>query len=170
MQSSPTEPYEYERRWLVSDTSVVTRHHPTLIAQAYLLIRDGWTIRVRRQFTVGPSRPMSAVGYNTLAIKGPRREARRLEIEEQISPERAKALFREADHRIFKSRYQLIEDGLTWDVDLFHLENEGLAIAECEMDTPVPEISPPDWCAEEVTDDERYDNESLAWNPYLRWL
>lgn len=169
VESPEEENYEYERRWLVRDLSVLDGHRGTLISQAYLLIKDGWTVRVRRSYAFGPARPGADYeGHNTLAIKGPRAGGRRLEVEQQLDAERAKVLFGQSQFRLFKSRFHIIDTGHLYDVDVFHVDNAGLAIAERE--TSGPDASPgPTWCGREVTDDDRYNNERLAEHPYEYW-
>ena len=167
-EDSPQGHVEYERRWLVVDPSITDGHYPTLITQAYLFVKDGWTFRIRRAFRLTPGM-RNDEGYNTLAIKGPRVNASRIEVESETTAEKAKALFGLSTFRVFKSRYQLVDAGRIWDVDVFHLDNEGLVIAECESDSPVEDFEPPAWCGQAITDDPRYDNENLAQRPFRFW-
>ena len=48
-------------------------------------------------------------------------------------------------------------------------ENEGLVLAEIELNDIDEEFIAPDWLGEEVTTDVRYTNESLAVNPFKEW-
>ena len=73
--------------------------------------------------------------------------------------------------KIVKTRYSFLLDDLPWDVDLFHWENEGLIIAELEMDDPaeLARITKPTWAVREVTYEAQYSNDSLAFRPYKSW-
>ena len=52
---------------------------------------------------------------------------------------------------------------------MFEGENEGLIIAEVEVDDPAAKPDLPDWVGKEVTGDPRYYNASLTDHPYTRW-
>ena len=159
----------YERKWLVNDPQIVDKHHPTMISQAYLMIKEGWSVRVRRTLLVGSSREESP-SHNTLCVKGPRVGFSRPQYHWGIDDSRvAIQLYRTADWKIVKARHQIIENGHTWDVDVFYHDNEGLIIAECEVDDPYVEVLCPKWCGVEVSEDIRYCNEQLAMNPYKNW-
>ncbi|MDX1518667.1 MAG: adenylate cyclase, partial [Gammaproteobacteria bacterium] len=68
-----------------------------------------------------------------------------------------------------KTRY-FIEDGKhTWEVDVFSGENEGLVVAEIELQDPDEALDLPDWVGTEVSDDPRYYNVCLIRNPYRSW-
>jgi CYTH domain-containing protein len=166
-----TEFAELERRFLVEDLTVLEGHLPELIAQGYLLNKDGWAVRVRRTFArdtpTGPTYEAPA----SLTVKGPRSGVGRFEVQYDIPPEAAAELFKRAPYKVFKSRRQIIDAGTTWDVDSFHRDNEGLVIAECEMADPklLSEVVPPAWCGREVTGDTDYNNEELARVPHPLW-
>lgn len=59
--------------------------------------------------------------------------------------------------------------GLTWEVDVFGGENEGLVLAEIELPAEDAEFDQPEWLGEEITDDDRYSNAALAAHPVGRW-
>jgi CYTH domain-containing protein len=54
-------------------------------------------------------------------------------------------------------------------VDEFHGENEGLIVAEIELDDENEEFEIPSWLGKEVTADYRYLNSNLAKNPFSSW-
>jgi len=58
---------------------------------------------------------------------------------------------------------------MTWEVDEFHGANEGLVVAEIELETAEQTFTRPDWLGPEVTADARYFNSSLAVRPYTSW-
>ena len=57
----------------------------------------------------------------------------------------------------------------TYEVDVFHGENEGLIIAEIELASPGEEFEKPEWLGKEVTGDPAYYNASLSLRPYGKW-
>ena len=70
---------------------------------------------------------------------------------------------------IEKTRHELKVVGGTWVVDVFAGDNEGLVIAEVELDEEEQAIELPGWIAEEVTDDPRYLNVNLVKHPFNLW-
>jgi adenylate cyclase len=162
---------EYERRFLVPDGDWLDGHNFDMIYQVYLFVRAGWCVRIRRT-TYRPSEgPPYRVGPLECHVKGPRRNQQRREVPLNLPEGVGLELFRRAEWKVVKSRYQVVDAGTTWDVDRFWLANEPLIIAECEMQDPneLRSQPPPDWCGDEVTDDPRYNNEELALNPYSLW-
>lgn len=73
------------------------------------------------------------------------------------------------DEVIEKFRYIFVEEGKTWEVDVFEGENEGLILAEVELATEDSKITLPYFVGKEVSDDDRYYNKNLANNPYKKW-
>ncbi|MFM6402188.1 CYTH domain-containing protein, partial [Planktothrix sp.] len=67
---------------------------------------------------------------------------------------------------IEKTRYKILMGDLTWEVDEFWGENQGLILAEVELETEDQNIDIPDWIGEEVTSDPRYYNSNLVKNPF----
>ncbi len=70
---------------------------------------------------------------------------------------------------IEKYRYTCEYKGFTWEIDEFCGENQGLIIAEIELQREDQAFERPEWVGEEVTGDSRYYNSSLVSNPYTRW-
>ena len=70
---------------------------------------------------------------------------------------------------ITKTRYEVKSGYHTYEIDEFHGENEGLIIAEIELENENEEFIKPDWLGKEVTGDERYYNIMLMKNPYKKW-
>ena len=61
------------------------------------------------------------------------------------------------------------DESLCWEVDVFKGDNEGLIIAEIELDTESHELVIPTWIGNEVTHDMRYTNVHLNYYPYKSW-
>jgi len=70
---------------------------------------------------------------------------------------------------IEKTRHFVIDDGNTWEIDEFAGANQGLVVAELELEEPGQFFSKPNWLGMEVTDDMRYYNNNLALHPFSEW-
>jgi adenylate cyclase len=70
---------------------------------------------------------------------------------------------------IVKTRYHVPYASHVWEIDIFEGANEGLQIAEIELDHIDEDFEIPGWIAEEVSDDERYYNIYLINTPYKLW-
>ncbi|MBN1904763.1 MAG: CYTH domain-containing protein [Deltaproteobacteria bacterium] len=105
-----------------------------------------------------------------LTIKGSSVGASRMEFEYEIPLQDAGMLLDICEKPLIeKNRYKVIDNGFTWEVDEFFGENQGLVIAEIELESEDQEFTKPDWIGEEVTDDPRYYNASLVKNPFKMW-
>lgn len=133
------------------------------IAQGYLSSVPERTVRVRLR---------GGRGYLTVKGKnGGADAARRAEFEYEIPAADARALLALAEPGVIEKERFLVPaaDGHTWEVDVFHGENEGLVVAEIELGAEDEPFARPDWIADEVTGDARYYNSSLARTPYRLW-
>jgi len=70
---------------------------------------------------------------------------------------------------ITKTRYLVNFKRHTWEVDEFHGDNEGLVVAEIELDDENEIFEKPDWLDDEVTSDHRYLNSNLSKSSYKTW-
>ena len=70
---------------------------------------------------------------------------------------------------IDKTRYRIPVGEHIWEVDRFHGDNQGLVVAEVELDSEDQPFERPPWLGEEVTDDPRYYNSALSRTPYGQW-
>lgn len=68
-----------------------------------------------------------------------------------------------------KVRHHVEYDGWEWEVDEFSGANEGLVVAEIELDQEDDAFAPPPWLGREVTGDARYYNMTLAAHPWREW-
>ena len=105
-----------------------------------------------------------------LTIKGIAVGASRLEFEYEVPYKDAAELLEICEKPLIeKRRYRVLEGGFIWEVDEFFLENEGLIVAEVELESENQTFHKPDWVGEEVTGDPRYFNSNLIRNPYTKW-
>ena len=70
---------------------------------------------------------------------------------------------------IDKTRHEVGFHGRVFEVDEFHGDNDGLVLAELELQSEDESFDRPDWLGEEVTGDTRYYNVSLMQTPYSQW-
>lgn len=68
------------------------------------------------------------------------------------------------DNTIYKTRYQINIDGLTYAFDIFHGSLEGLAYLEIEFESEnqANNFKEPEWIIKDITNDRGYKNQSLA--------
>jgi len=148
---------EIERKFLV--TGDYPKTEPMETMQAYLCSDPDRTVRVR----IEPTRAV-------LAIKGKPDGLARPEFEYVIPMGEALELMQLCpDAVIKKTRYHHRAGKHLWEIDVFHEENEGLVVAEIELDTEDEAFCLPDWVGAEVSADRRYSNSNLSKNPFLRW-
>lgn len=70
---------------------------------------------------------------------------------------------------IEKTRFIVINDGNTWEIDVFKGVNKGLVVAEIELESETEKFEIPDWIGEEVSADPKYYNASLIKHPFTAW-
>jgi len=70
---------------------------------------------------------------------------------------------------IEKTRYKFMSGNHTWEIDVFSGENEGLIVAEIELQSEDEAFDKPAWLGKEVSDDPRYYNVRLMHHPYTKW-
>jgi adenylate cyclase len=150
---------EIERRFLVSRL-------PTLpgsgvgIHQVYLRADPAASIRVR----------ICNDARATLTIKGAGSGAARDEFEYPLPLADAWAICRlGVGVPIDKTRCQLTYHDTTWEIDVFSGVNDGLIVAEVELDAIDQPLALPAWVGREVTAEPEYRNASLALRPYSSW-
>ncbi len=151
---------EIERKFLVTGDGWRGLGVSTVFRQGYLSTVKERTVRVR-----------AAGDQGTLTIKGLTVGATRSEFEYPIPLEDANAMLDELCEQpiIEKTRHVVAVDGVTWEIDEFSGVNEGLVVAEVELQDADQNVSLPEWVGDEVTDDPRYFNANLIAHPYTEW-
>jgi adenylate cyclase len=106
-----------------------------------------------------------------LTIKGQTSGVTRAEFEYPIPVKDAVTLLESICHQpvIDKTRYKVRHGEHVWEVDEFHGANEGLVVAEIELDSEDEAFARPDWLGEEVSGDPRYFNSNLIAHPFSEW-
>jgi CYTH domain-containing protein len=151
---------ETEKKFLLSyfPDDILTKG--TFIRQGYLIKNKSMVLRIRL-----------AGDKAFLTIKGPTYNASRKEFEYEIPADEADemlCLFCRGP-LIEKTRFKIQFRGFEWVIDKFSGENQGLVVAEIELDCRDQVFEKPDWIGKEVTDDPRYFNSNLVQNPYSSW-
>jgi CYTH domain-containing protein len=70
---------------------------------------------------------------------------------------------------IDKERFYVDYAGHTIEVDEFHGDNEGLVVAEIELQSEDDRVVLPEWIGREVTGEKRFYNSHLRAHPYKDW-
>ncbi len=153
---------EIERKFLVtSDVFKTVAFAKNEIAQGYLNSTPERTVRVRIK---GNS------GFITVKGKGNASGMSRFEWEKEIALSDAKSLLELCESGvIMKTRYEIKVGNHVFEVDEFFGENEGLVVAEIELQSETESFEKPNWLGIEVTKDQRYYNAYLSKNPFKNW-
>ncbi len=155
--------FEIERKFLVVGEFKNQAYDHTRIQQGYIASGKGRTVRVRIR---------GDKGY--LTIKGPGSPGRlaRYEFEKEISVEDARDLMLICEPGVIDKTRYLVKgpDGRhIWEIDEFYGENEGLIMAEVELEGENDPYEKPDFIGREVTGDVRFYNSHMRQNPYRLW-
>lgn len=152
---------EIERKFLVNTSLFDFHKHKSLnIQQVYLLNEKDRSIRIRIQNE-----------YAFITIKTKKTSLIRNEFEYEIPLAEAEQLF---DHfqdksNIKKKRYLIRHKKHLWEVDFFEGDNNGLVVAEIELESADEFFEKPEWLLEEVTYNPKYLNANLVKCPYKDW-
>ncbi|MBU2651898.1 MAG: CYTH domain-containing protein [Bacteroidetes bacterium] len=153
-------PLEIERKFLVKNKDYRIGARAKAIRQGFLNLDKNRLVRVRLS---------GDKAYIT--VKGPDKGIQRLEFEYSIPPEEAVIMLDELCQKplIEKTRYYVSFEGFTWEIDEFVGDNEGLIVAEIELEYEGQDFPQPGWLGLEVSGENRYYNASLVNYPYKSW-
>ena len=107
-----------------------------------------------------------------LTIKGPSKDGglSRFEWEKEIGVAEAKELMTLAEGAVIEKYRHLVEyRGHTFEVDEFTGDNEGLILAEVELERCDEKPPLPSWCGDEVTGVRCFYNSFLSKHPFKEW-
>ena len=150
----------------------------------FLPKNDGWRSQATRHVAIKQGYFTRAEDYNVrvrivdgqsakLTIKSRKLESgiSRYEFEYPIPLEDAETMMAEfcGKRIVEKTRHYVDFVGHRWEVDEFFGANEGLVVAEIELESVDETFEKPDWAGEDVTADSRYGNQNLADKPYCDW-
>jgi len=153
---------EIERKFLVkSEAFKIEASASTSISQGFLNADKARTVRVRLT---------DDKAFLTIKGETSRSGMSRLEWETEIPVEDAKTLLTLCEPGVIEKRRYYIQQGEhTFEVDEFYGENQGLIIAEVELQTEQDVIERPDWLGSEVTGEVKYYNAMLSKHPFSKW-
>lgn len=153
---------EIERKFLVtSEDFVKEAFAKKRIVQAYLSSDPERTVRIRIK---------GNKGFLTIKGQGNASGTTRLEWETEITVADAERLLAICEKgTIDKTRYEVKLGNHVFEVDIFAGENEGLIMAEVELQSENETFEKPLWLGKEVTHDERYYNAYLSKKPFTTW-
>jgi adenylate cyclase len=150
---------EIERKFLVvGEGWKVSAGAGIACKQGYLVSDEQKTVRVRI---------LGDRGY--LTVKGASDGISRMEFEYEIDYPDAAYMMLLCGSAVEKIRYRVRYGGLVWEVDVFSGANQGLVMAEVELESEDQVVALPEWIGEEVSDDPRYYNACLARRPFSTW-
>ena len=152
---------EIERKFLVRNHQFKQEaHYSYEIKQAYLQKDPAKSVRIR----ITGNRAW-------LTIKGISDEQGlvRNEWEYSIPLKDAQDLIGLCEKAIEKTRYKVNYKNQLFEVDVFHAQNNGLVVAEIELQDEVTKVEKPDWLGKEITGKAKYYNLALLDFPYQKW-
>ena len=153
--------YEIERKFLVKGDFKSQSFQQFRIKQGYLALSGVNVIRVRVK---------GDKAYLTVKTAHEEGTIRRHEWEYEIPVDDAEEMFKLCEDAIVdKTRYLIKHGSHVFEVDEFYGENQGLLIAEVELEDENEAYEKPDWLGEEVTGNVRYYNSFLSIHPFSGW-
>ncbi|WP_027137959.1 CYTH domain-containing protein [Gaetbulibacter saemankumensis] len=153
---------EIERKFLVTSPKYKEESvKSTRIIQGFLNTHKERTVRIRLK---------GEQGFLTVKGMSSKDGLSRFEWETEISKSEAKDLLEICEPGVIdKVRYEVFVGSHTFEVDEFFGENEGLVIAEVELNSETEFFLKPDWLGKEVTGEVKYYNSELSKSPYKLW-
>lgn len=152
---------EIERKFLVKKTKFNIPAGGYPVTQGYLCSGESPTVRIRIK---------GDKGFITIKGKSGKSGLSRYEWEKEISLADAVELLKLCTSGIIdKTRHEIDFHGYIYEVDVFHGLNNGLIVAEIELEREDQKFEKPDWLGKEVTSDKKYRNSYLSKNPFINW-
>jgi adenylate cyclase len=144
---------ETERKFLIKGEFRHLIIKEIRIVQSYLSIDTEKTIRLRIA---------NDKAFLTIKTRPQKNSISRNEWEVQVSVTDAEEMMRIClPGRIVKTRYLIPSGRHTFEIDVFHEKNEGLIIAEIELNSEDEHFEKPAWLGDEVTGNPQYYNSNL---------
>ncbi|PWI30518.1 adenylate cyclase [Flavobacteriaceae bacterium LYZ1037] len=153
---------EIERKFLVKNNDFKTEAFKQIhIKQGFLNSEKERTVRVRLT---------NELGFLTVKGVSSKDGLSRFEWEKEILKTDAEALFELCEKGMIEKIRHLVKSGNhIIEVDEFFGENQGLIIAEIELNHPTEIFTKPTWLCEEVTGNIKYYNSQLSKQPFKSW-
>lgn len=155
-------PFEIERKYLVKHDlwEALAKPQGEYYRQGYIVNEITKTVRVR-----------ATENHGFITIKGKTdNPAIKPEFEYEIPKSEALELLDGfTKNNIEKTRYKIDYQGKIWEIDIFYGDNEGLIVAEIELNSMEESFQIPTWIDREVTHEDKYFNANLSKNPFKNW-
>ena len=153
---------EIERKFLVlSNTYKKEAFKNTRIIQGFLNTHKERTVRIRLK---------GDLAFITVKGQSSNDGLSRFEWEKEIKKAAAESLLKLCEPGIIdKVRYEVQLKNHIFEIDEFLGDNEGLVVAEIELNAKDEKFVKPNWLGEEVTGDIKYYNSQLSQHPYKLW-
>ncbi|WP_282135013.1 CYTH domain-containing protein [Seonamhaeicola maritimus] len=153
---------EIERKFLVKSNAYKQEaFKETRITQGFLNTHKERTVRVRLK---------GDEGFLTVKGLSSNDGLKRFEWETEITDEEAKSLLNICEPGVIdKIRYEVEIKNHIFEIDEFFGDNQGLVIAEVELNSVDETFERPNWLGKEVTGDIKYYNSQISKNPYCKW-
>ena len=150
---------EIERKFTVNELPS-NISNSFLIEQYYMLIDDNFVQRLR---IFDKQKAIISLKQNCSGLK-------RYEFEYSIPLNDVKKIIELGNFlNVKKIRNEIVIGHVKWEVDEFLEKNDGLVIAEVELESENQKIDLPKWINKEVTNQNKYYNYNLATKPYISW-
>ena len=151
---------EIERKFLLKNSDWKK------IADAGICIKQGYLNSSTRLTT----RIRTKGNQGFITIKGKTIGISRAEFEYEIPFEDALNLLKLCQNSIIeKTRFEVKIENQSWEIDVFEGENQGLIVAEIELNSETESFEKPEWLGEEVSFENKYFNACLAEKPFKNW-
>jgi adenylate cyclase len=153
---------EIERKFLVKNEEFKKEaYQKKLLKQGYLNSDKNRTVRVR----IADDK-----GFITIKGKSNTTGTTRFEWEKEIDTLEAEQLLLLCEPSIIdKTRFYVKSEHHIFEVDEFYSDNQGLIVAEIELNSENEQFKKPSWLGKEVTGNIKYYNSSLSKNPFKNW-
>lgn len=153
---------EIERKFLVKNNDFKKEsYQKTTIKQGYLNSDKNRTVRIRIT---------DDKAFITIKGKSNIAGTTRFEWEKEIDKPEAEQLLLLCEPSIIdKTRFLVKSNQHIFEVDEFYGDNQGLIVAEIELNSENESFKKPNWLAQEVTGDKKYYNSSLSKIPFKNW-
>jgi len=147
-------PFEIERKFLIKDVDFLkSLKNGCPIVQGYISLDKDRVVRVRtkgeKAFVTFKSK-LTAVSRREYEYEIPFKDAVEMLDHMCLKP------------LIQKTRYSVLENGFTFEIDVFEDVFKGIIIAEVELDNEETSIPLPYWIGAEVTHDPQYYNAEMV--------
>ncbi len=153
---------EIERKFLVKNDDFKNQfYQKKALKQGYLNSDKNRTVRIRIA---------DDTAFITIKGKSNSSGTTRFEWEKEIDKTEAEHLLLLCEPSIIdKTRFYIKSENHIFEVDEFYGDNQGLIVAEVELNSENEFFKKPLWLGKEVTGDKRYYNSSLSKVPFKSW-